>query len=249
MSNNVAASAAADKKEEVKKNLSKSRVFVGNLAFKTTGDELKAHVAAAGVDVLSAEVISYPSGRSKGCGLVEFKNAGDADKASKALNNSELGGRKIFLREDREEKGFGQGEKGASNGSSRPPRGDGEGERRGGRGGGRGRGGRGRGRGRGGFANGAPRAELPPRPANSNPGNLYVGNLPFATTDDELKGLFGKYGAVVKAEVQKAPNGRSKGFGVVQFAKPDVAQSAINGQHDQDFNGRNLVVRVDAYAS
>jgi len=241
MSNNAA---APEKKDEVKKNLSKTRLFVGNLAFKTTGEELKAHVAAAGVEVLTAEVISYASGRSKGCGLVEFKSAAEAKKATDALTNSDLGGRKIFLREDREEKGFGQGDKPAG---PRAPRGDGE--SRGGRGG-RGRGGRGgRGRGgRGGFG-GQPREELPPRAANGNPANLYVGNLPFATTDEELKGLFGKYGGIVKAEVQKAPNGRSKGFGVVQFSKPDSAQSAIGGQHDQDFNGRNLVVRVDSYAS
>jgi len=99
----------------------------------------------------------------------------------------------------------------------------------------------------GGFAR-EPRADQPPRAANNNPANLYIGNLPFSTTDEELKSLFGKYGNVVKAEVSKAPNGRSKGFGTVQFGKSDHAQAAVNGQHDADFNGRNLVVRVDAYA-
>lgn len=52
-----------------------------------------------------AGILSYASGRSKGCGVVEFKSAADAQRAIEQLTNSELGGRRIFL-QDREPKGF-----------------------------------------------------------------------------------------------------------------------------------------------
>jgi len=137
------------------------RVFVGNLAFKTTSEQLKAHMTTASPNVVSAEIISYASGRSKGCGLVEFKSIGDADKAIKNLTNSELDGRKIFVREDREPKGFGKKDIAATKSAdgkspTRPAAaasaasaavGEHDGGREGGREGGRGRGGRGRGRG------------------------------------------------------------------------------------------------------
>jgi hypothetical protein len=76
-----------------------ARVFVGNLAFKTTNDALKAHMAQASPAIVAAEIISYASGRSKGCGLVEYKSVADAEKAVKTLTNTELEGRKIFVRE------------------------------------------------------------------------------------------------------------------------------------------------------
>ncbi len=76
-----------------------TRVFVGNLAFKTTSEELKAHMATASANIVVAEIIAYASGRSKGCGLVEFKTVADAAKAINTLTNTELGGRKIFVRE------------------------------------------------------------------------------------------------------------------------------------------------------
>jgi len=104
----TAAPAPADtKKVEVKeKVIDKNRVYVGNLSYRTTSEELKAYFLTVCSGVTTAEVISYPNGRSKGCGLVEFKTAGDAEKAIKELNNTELAARKIFIREDREAKGF-----------------------------------------------------------------------------------------------------------------------------------------------
>jgi len=95
------------KKTEVKeKVIDKNRVYVGNLSYRTTSEELKAYFLTVCPGVTAAEVISYPNGRSKGCGLVEFKTAGDAEKAIKELNNTELASRKIYIREDREAKGF-----------------------------------------------------------------------------------------------------------------------------------------------
>ena len=78
------------------------RVYVGNLSWDVTWRELKDHFAASGAEVVRANVLAAPDGRSKGCGIVEFA---DAEGASRALllNDTELMGRQIFVREDRED--------------------------------------------------------------------------------------------------------------------------------------------------
>jgi len=241
-----AAAAAAAATTEVKS----SRVFIGNLHFNTTADELRKHLEAV-VPVVHAEVISYASGRSKGCGLAELKNAGDAEKVVKQLTNSDLGGRKIFIREDREPKGFGKSDsKSAPNKPSGAAAAAAAGaeshvEAKGGRGG-RGRGGRrGRGRGRGRFTS----DDAPPRPANNDGRNLFVGNLPWATTEAELKQLFGDFGVVTKCVIQQDRSGRSKGFATVAFAKENDAQAAILGLNDVEVGERKIVVRRDNFAN
>jgi RNA recognition motif-containing protein len=71
---------------------------------------------------------------------------------------------------------------------------------------------------------------------------LYVGNLPYSTTGEELETTFAAHGEVVSANVvQDRDTGRSRGFGFVEM--PDeAAKAAIEGLNGQDFNGRNLVV-------
>lgn len=72
---------------------------------------------------------------------------------------------------------------------------------------------------------------------------LYVGNLDWGTTSDQLKELFAKAGEVVDAVViMDRQTGRSRGFGFVEFADEKVAQKAIEMFSGKDFNGRELVV-------
>ncbi|HSX18156.1 MAG TPA: RNA-binding protein [Candidatus Saccharimonadales bacterium] len=72
---------------------------------------------------------------------------------------------------------------------------------------------------------------------------LFVGGLPFSTTDDELKELFAAHGAVASATVVRdRDSGRSKGFGFVEFENDEegkAAQTALNGS---EFGGRNISV-------
>ncbi len=72
--------------------------------------------------------------------------------------------------------------------------------------------------------------------------NIYVGNLPFRTTSDDLERLFGEYGEVQSAQViTDRDTGRSRGFGFVEM--PDtVAQTAIDALNGADFEGRPLTV-------
>jgi RNA recognition motif-containing protein len=72
---------------------------------------------------------------------------------------------------------------------------------------------------------------------------LYVGNLVYEVTEDELKELFGQAGAVVSTAIIKfRDTGRSKGFGFVEMETEEGAQKAIDTLNGQDYKGRKLVV-------
>ena len=72
---------------------------------------------------------------------------------------------------------------------------------------------------------------------------LYVGSLPYSTTDPELQGLFAAHGTVSSAKVMTDRyTGRSRGFGFVEMASPDEAQRAIAALNGTQYEGRTLVV-------
>jgi RNA recognition motif-containing protein len=72
---------------------------------------------------------------------------------------------------------------------------------------------------------------------------LYVGGLPYSTTDDELKNLFSQAGAVESATIIiDKMSGRSKGFGFVEMSSDEEAQKGIEMFNGKDFNGRNITV-------
>jgi len=72
---------------------------------------------------------------------------------------------------------------------------------------------------------------------------LYVGNLPFSCSDDELCEAFSAYGDVESARVvMDRETGRSKGFGFVEMGSTDAAQAAIEGLHAKPFMGRTITV-------
>jgi cold-inducible RNA-binding protein len=96
-------------------------IFVGNLSFNTTEDELRQLFAAYGQVERVSILTDRDTGRSRGFGFVEMSSDEDGEKAISGLNGSQLGGRKLNINEAR-------------------PKGDGPG---GGGGGGRDRGGRG----------------------------------------------------------------------------------------------------------
>jgi RNA recognition motif-containing protein len=75
--------------------------------------------------------------------------------------------------------------------------------------------------------------------------NIYVGNLPFNTTNDQLEDLFGEHGTVSRAQViSDRETGRSRGFGFVEMEDENAAQTAIEAINGSDFGGRDLKVNV-----
>lgn len=72
---------------------------------------------------------------------------------------------------------------------------------------------------------------------------LYVGGLPYSTTQDSLQALFAQAGTVVSATIIiDRMSGRSKGFGFVEMSTPEEAQKAIEMFNEQEFEGRKLTV-------
>ena len=72
---------------------------------------------------------------------------------------------------------------------------------------------------------------------------LYVGNLSFRTTSEELREAFAAVGTVESASViEDRETGRSRGFGFVEMATPEEATAAIEAFNGKDFGGRNLTV-------
>lgn len=72
---------------------------------------------------------------------------------------------------------------------------------------------------------------------------LYVGNLDYNVTSDQLKELFGQAGTVVDAVViSDRYSGRSKGFGFVEMSNEEEAKKAIDMFNGKDLEGRDLIV-------
>lgn len=72
---------------------------------------------------------------------------------------------------------------------------------------------------------------------------LYIGNLSFSTTDDELRSLFETHGELESVSViEDRETGRSRGFGFVEYVQAEAADKAIQALDGQDFGGRSLRV-------
>ena len=73
--------------------------------------------------------------------------------------------------------------------------------------------------------------------------NIYVGNLPYSTTDDDLRTAFGEFGEVTSVNVISDKfTGQSKGFGFVEMADNSAADAAIKALNETPMGGRNIKV-------
>jgi RNA recognition motif-containing protein len=170
--------------------------------------------------VLSANVLRYSdSGRSKGSGLVDFATAEEAARARSDLNETNLDGRTIFVREDRGDVPP------ARTGGTAPARRAPAARRT------------------------APRAaptgttsSAAPRTPSTPGTTAYVGNLPWSVNRQGLKDLFVDF-TPLSADV-KMRDGRSAGWGTVRFGSTDDCERAITSLNGADVEGRSISVRV-----
>lgn len=73
--------------------------------------------------------------------------------------------------------------------------------------------------------------------------NIYVGNLPFSATEDDVRQIFATYGQVESvALIKDKLTGKPRGFGFVEMPNATEAQAAIQALNGKDFNGRDMVV-------
>jgi len=234
----------------------RTKVFVGNISFKTKESDLAAQFAEA-AKVISANIITRGS-RSLGYGFVELESEEEAQKAVNAMNKKEVDGRQINVEvaNPREE------------GETVPKRG---GFQRGGRGGGRGgRGGRGGnfgyrgGRGTGGFQRGGyggrggnftgqrrfgtrqfTKREVDNTNRVESQTSLFVANIPFSLDDNTFATIFNDAGLKTKtAHVVTKRNGRSKGFGFVDFETHEDQQKALTTLNGKTVDGREMTLKV-----
>lgn len=283
------------------------RVYVGNLSWDVAWTDLKDHMKSTGCEVTRADVMTGHDGRSKGCGIVEFATADAARRAVVTLNDTELMGRQIFVREDREDGPRGGGGTSGGHGGNSGSGGGGsdaqsrrcyvgnlswdvawqdlkdhmrsEGDvvfaevmsEHDGRSKGcgiveyataeeaqnaitnltdtelKGRmifvredretagGGGGSGGGGGGTGGNTSRQSS----------SVYVGNLAFETSWQDLKDHMRGAGNVDQANILTGDDGRSKGCGIVLYQKPQDAQRAIRELHNSELHGRPILVRED----
>lgn len=72
---------------------------------------------------------------------------------------------------------------------------------------------------------------------------IYIGNLPYSVTEEELREMFTKFGEVTSADlISDKYTGQSKGFGFVEMDKNKEATEAINSLNDKEIDGRKIVV-------
>jgi cold-inducible RNA-binding protein len=74
---------------------------------------------------------------------------------------------------------------------------------------------------------------------------LFVGNLSFNTTENDLQDTFAPYGSVVEAKLMMdRESGRSRGFGFVTMSTPEEAEAAISALNGKNIDGRDLTVNI-----
>ena len=72
---------------------------------------------------------------------------------------------------------------------------------------------------------------------------LYVGNLPYTATEEELRSIFEEHGPTTSvAVIMDRETGRSKGFGFVEMSSEEEAHAAISNLDGKEFDGRNIKV-------
>jgi len=182
-----------------------STIFVRNLPWSTTNDELREFFSSnLKFEVTSAEVQFNKQGRSKGWALVSFANAEGAQAAINTLNDADFTSgdntRQLQIREDR---------------GAKAPRVGGNG------------------------AAGAAPVEAEPSTS------LFVGNLPWRTSWQDLKDMFSDYN-VQYTTIKTGYDGRSRGYGIARFDTIEEAEKAIEGMNGKEYHGRTITVRFDS---
>jgi nucleolin len=202
-----------------------AKLFVAGLPDSISEEVLKQLFEATGGKVVG---VSLPkdrlTGRPRGFGFVTLATPQEAQAARDALDGSMQGGKSISVRPFQAE----------------PPMRDALG--------GRGRrgpmGGVGMGGGGGGGMGGPPRGPGGPQQAPDR--TLYVGNLPYDTTTEEVQLLVNTAApdSVVRVHLPMDPDGRKRGFGFVTMASPESAKTAADALRQADLRGRRLVVNL-----
>jgi RNA recognition motif-containing protein len=207
---------------------------VTGLTWDTEEDELKEHFSQAGTVILATVIRQRRNGKAKasmGCGIVEFDTIEAAENSIAIMNETELKGRNIRVREDRipedEEVTAEQTVERTSpdvvDGENRPKTSS---------------------------RSRSSRKESAPKKIDLNDANIvpelckiFITSLMPTVTNDDLVEYFGTIGAVASAEILSTRKGRSICSGIVTFEDDASVDSSIAQLSNIDFKGRVIVVR------
>ncbi|CAE7759604.1 putative RNA-binding protein [Symbiodinium microadriaticum] len=202
------------------------KVFVGNLPYSVTWQALKDHMRQCG-EVLRCDILAEPGTAmgSKGCGIVEYASAASAQRAIRDLSDSELKGRLIFVREDREDDAPYRGRRLQDRAPAMRARSRSYDDRK-----------------------WRPvRGGYPAEGGGGSGCRVFVGNLAYSVTWQELKDHMRDAGQVMFCQILKEPGTAlgSKGCALVEYSTPREARKAINMMTDSELRGRKIWVRED----
>jgi RNA recognition motif-containing protein len=193
------------------------KLFVAGLPDSITEDVLRQLFEATGGSVVE---VSLPkdraTGRPRGFGFVTLATMEEATSARESLDGSFQGGKSISVRPFQAEPPRRDARPGGPPSPGAPLGGGGN------------------------FGGG------PAGPAGAPDRTLYVGNLPYDATVEEVEGLITATGSgpVVRVHLPMDPDGRKRGFGFVTMASADAARGAIEALRGADIRGRRLVVNL-----
>lgn len=216
-----------------------ARLYVGNLNYDTTDDDLQSAFSKFG-DVKSAAVVTHGgSGRSKGFGFVEFADLDSAKDAVAKLHGTELQGRTIIVNAAKSEKPKRDGDGGGRNERrSKKSDGDRRERREGGRGEGGGRKG---GRARTGNSEDSHKKVKPLEIEQVSSPSLRVSSLNSDATDQDIDDLFADVGAIQGRSETGAADSDTREF-LVDLASTEEAQKAVELLDGKSFMGHQIKV-------
>lgn len=195
------------------------RVFFGNLPWRTRWQDLKDWLKENEFNATFTNIgRDRRTNKSKGFGLAEFATLEEAQQVVEKLNNLELDGRKIYVREDRGT----QPPAGANRNRREQQQDDNAGD---------------------GETAQAPKKVRSPGVATS--GRVYVGNLAWSVKWKELVDHMSTCGEVVFAEILTGVRDRSMGCAIVMYKTIEEAQKAVDQLTDTSINDRKIFVRED----
>merc|ERR1719187_138478 len=230
------------------------RIYVSNIPYEFKWQDLKDLFRKEVGEVSFVEMANDENNRPRGCAVIEFELAESVGKAISQMHRYELKGRKLVVKEDGQDDRMDRGGGGCG---GRDMGGRKGGDMGGGR---RDYGSRG-GMGMGGMGGGPD--IMPPAQKYGNTYGLstvfleslginsplvnkvFAANLDYKVNDKELKDVFKIAGRVVNVEINKDADGKSRGFGVVEFEHPVEAVQSISMFNNQCYYDRKMSVRMD----
>ncbi|KAH7640656.1 hypothetical protein DERF_000289 [Dermatophagoides farinae] len=220
------------------------RVYVANIPFDVKWGELKDLFRDKVGNVRFCQLFENEEGKPRGCGLVEFEDSASAKKAIDVLNRFDYKGRELVVKEDLDIDRDRFGRLILSSGREDRER---DRDRR-------------RDRYDDRYSNGSDSGSTPYHTYGLSPqflnslgikgpltNRVFVANLDYKVSERKLEDIFGLAGKVTKVRLYCDHEGKSKGFGVVEFEHPVEAVQAISMFNNQKLYDRILSVRLDKF--